>query len=104
MRVRLWIREDRKLDGKTEEPKAVALDAQAAPGPGRLVDVLGTRSADEARRLLALASSPEPKEEDDGPGWLAHRAASRAVRPVPAPAPLPIRHDAQLETTRGGDA
>ena len=72
-RVRLWIRQD------GEQPKALALDATKGPGPGRLVDVLGTTNSDEARRLLSIASSSEPDEHKDGQGWLAWRAARRVV-------------------------
>ncbi len=97
-RVRLWIRED------GEQPKAVALDATKGPGPGRLVDVLGTRNADDARKLLAVALSAEPSELKDASGWVAWRAARRAV--VELGQVLPMRHDAHfaMPPHTGGDA
>lgn len=73
--IRLWIRQD------GEQPKALARDAVKAPGPGRIVDVQA-RSADEARRLYALAQLVEPVETEDPDGWLAWRAARRAVTEV----------------------
>jgi len=72
--VRLWIREG-------APPKAVARDATRPPGPGRLVDV-EARSAEAARATYALSQAPEPSEEQDPHGWLAWRAAQRAVREV----------------------
>lgn len=73
--VRLWIRED------GEEPKAVAGDATKAPGPGRLVDVEAS-SAKAARAIYARAQLAEPSEELDPEGWIAWRAARRAVMEV----------------------
>lgn len=74
-RVRLWIRED------GEQPKAVARDADEAPGPGRLVDVAAP-SADEARRLFRLAQASEPDRKKDKAGWLAWDEARDAVQEV----------------------
>lgn len=79
MTVRLWIRRDLRPDGSPEPPKALPLDQAQGPGPGCVVDV-DARTANEARRLLALASSQEPSEAKDPDGWTAWRAARRAVR------------------------
>ncbi len=86
MTVRLWIRRDLRPDGSPEPPKALALDQTQGPGPGRVVDV-DARTANEARRLLALASTDEPSEELDPDSWTAWRAARRAVREVTPVAP-----------------
>ncbi len=80
MRVRLWIRQD------GEQPKAVAIDATKAPGPGRLVDV-EAKNPDEARRVFALSRAPEPDEQQDGERWLAWRSARRLVTHLDGQAP-----------------
>lgn len=96
MRVRLWIRKD------GEQPKAVAIDATKAPGPGRLVDV-EAKNPEEARRVFALSQASEPDETQDGERWLAWRKARKAVTELGQV--LPIRHDAQFAIKpAGGDA
>ncbi len=78
-RVRLWARED----GVDEnQPKAIALEATRGPGPGRVFDVLGARTATEARQVLAVFRGAEPDEQQDGESWLAWRAARRNVQEV----------------------
>lgn len=76
MRVRLWVRAD------DADPKAVARDAATPPGPGALVDVLGARTADDARRVYACSLTLEPDQDQDGEGWLAWTRARRVVVPV----------------------
>ncbi len=74
--IRLWIRED------GEQPKAIARDATAAPGPGLIVDV-DARNSDEARRIYATTLQTEPLEEQDPQGWIEWRRCRRLVKPLP---------------------
>lgn len=73
--IRLWIRPD-------GEPKAIALDAAVAPGPGPIVDVREVRDVAAARYLYSISRRPEPDESTDPQGWLAWRAARRLVKEV----------------------
>lgn len=90
MAIRLWIRQDKTAKGSLEEPKAVAIDATTAPGPGELVDVDAPTPA-EARRVLKLARMKQvPDRKDDRETWNAWDDAKDRVRlvertDVPAP-------------------
>lgn len=82
MAIRLWIRQDKTSKGALEEPKAVAIDATTAPGPGELVDVDAATPA-EARRVLKLARLKEaPDRKKDRETWNLWDDARDRVRPV----------------------
>ena len=59
---RMWSRED------GGEPKALAADAKAGPGPGRVFSV-EARSTDEARGLLKLVLGAEPDKRANRALW-----------------------------------
>lgn len=73
--IRLWARTD------GDKPKAIALDAKAGPGPGRVFDVTA-RSAEAARRVLSLYLAPEPDKRADRARWLDWDEARDAVKEV----------------------
>ena len=74
-KIRLWVRQD------GQQPKALARDATAAPGPGRIVDVHAA-SADAARDTYATATGPVPDEDKTPQAWLEHRQALKRVQEV----------------------
>jgi len=47
MSVRLWIRED------GFRPRAIGIEYKAGPGPGKVVDIVGAKTADEARSVYS---------------------------------------------------
>lgn len=82
MAIRLWIRQDKTSKGALEEPKALALDATTAPGPGEIVDV-DAATPSEARRVLKLARLRDvPDRKADRDTWNAWDDAKDRVRTV----------------------
>jgi hypothetical protein len=77
-RFRMWARSDGQDENR---PKAISLDAKHGPGPGRVYDVRA-RSANDARRVLALFLADEPDRKADREGWLNWDEARDAVQEV----------------------
>lgn len=71
----MWKRED------GGQPKAIALDAVAGPGPGRVFDVTA-RSAAAARDVLAMFLAPEPDRRSDRGRWVEWDEARELVSEV----------------------